>query len=103
VRAAVFGCVVILCRVGAAYADAVAERNQARDLQARLRVCSKIITEPGYGINEQAVASRNRTDARAGAKIKPLADFKRAVLRPDRAASYVTVIVDVGDARKGRA
>ena len=103
-RVAVLACVAMLCGVGAAHADAAGERSQARDLQSRLRACSEIIAEPGYGIDEKAVASPNRTDARAGAKNKPLADFKHATLRPDQATSYATVpIVDVGDARKGLA
>jgi len=66
-------------------------------------VCDGEYMLPVHGIHEQGVAYYNRTDAGAGAKIKPLADFKQAVLRPDQTTSYVTVIVDVGDARKGRA
>ena len=90
-RAVIFGCVVVLNSVGAAQADAVADCNQIRDPQLRLRACSQIIAEPGYTTNEKAVAYRNRANARAdaGANTEAFADFNKAVdLRRDDAAGY---------------
>jgi len=90
-RAVILGCVVVLCTVGAAQADAVADCNQMRDPQLRLRACSQIIAEPGYTTNQKAVAYRNRANARAdaGANTEALADFNQAVdLRRDDPTSY---------------
>ena len=42
-RSATLGSVVILCSVSAAQADTVADCNQVRDPQLRLRACSQII------------------------------------------------------------
>jgi len=90
-RATVLGCIVTLCSVGAAQASAVADCNQVRDPQLRLRACSQIIARSGYAINEEALAYRNRANARsdAGANTEALADFNEAVnLRPDDSTSY---------------
>jgi len=90
-RATVLGCIVTLCSVGAAQASAVADCNQVRDPQLRLRACSQIITGSGYAINEKALAYRNRANARSdvGANTEALADFNEAVnLRPDDSTSY---------------
>ena len=89
-RAIVIACAVTLCSLGAAQADAVADCNQVRDSQLRLRACSQIIAGD-YPTNEKALAYRNRANSRAdaGANAEALADFNQAVnLRPDDATSY---------------
>lgn len=90
-RALILGCVVVLCSVGAVQAESVADCNQIRDAQMRVRACSQIIAEPSYSTNEKAVAYRNRANARAdaGANAEALVDFNQAVeLHRDDPASY---------------
>src|SRR6185436_18774818 len=90
-RSATLGSVVILCSVSAAQADTVADCNQVRDPQLRLRACSQIIAGPAFAANEKGIAYRNRGSARAdaGANAEALGDFNQAVaLRPDDAPSY---------------
>lgn len=86
-RPAVLGCLAALCGASAARADVVADCNQVRDPQLRLRACSEIMADSGYGANEKAIAYRNRGNARANAEA--LADFNQAVsLRPDEAVGF---------------
>jgi len=58
-RPAILGYLAALCGASAARADVVAECNQVRDPQLRLRACSEIIADSGYGANEKAIAYRN--------------------------------------------
>jgi hypothetical protein len=51
-------CFVLTVGAGAAQAEAVADCNQGRDPQLRLRACSEIISGAGYGADQKAIAYR---------------------------------------------
>jgi hypothetical protein len=57
-RAVIPGCVVVLCSVGAAQVNAVADCNQVRDSQLRLRGCQPL----GWEVGREG-EFQSRTDA----------------------------------------
>lgn len=82
---------VVVVAAGAAIADPLADCNQGRNSQVRLRGCSEVISSSAYGPGDKAVAYRNRGNARAdaGAAAEAVADFSEAIkLRPSDAASH---------------
>ena len=77
------------CRV--AFADVIAECNQAPLSEVRVLACTKIIEGPGFGPNEKTLAyeSRGKAHRDAGAIRSALADFSEAVrLRPDNGSAF---------------
>lgn len=86
----VAGCLLALtCRV--AFADVIAECNQAPRSEAGVLACTEIIEGPSFGPNEKALAYESRGKARigAGAIRSALADFSEAVrLRPDNGSAF---------------
>jgi tetratricopeptide (TPR) repeat protein len=90
-RFTILASLIVLCSVGSAQADIVADCNQVRDPQLRVQACSQIIAGPAHASAEKGVAYRNRGSARAdaGANAEALADFNQAVaLRPADPVSY---------------
>jgi len=85
-RPAILGCLAALCVASAARADVVADCDQSRDPQLRLRACSEIIVGLGYGTNEKANRLSQNARADASANAEAPADVNQAVtLRPDEA------------------
>ena len=90
-RAIGLACLVLLCGAGPANADALADCNQGRNAELRLRACSQIIAGADYSPEQKAVAYRNRGNARAdaGASSQALADFNEAIrLQPNEVSGY---------------
>jgi len=53
-------CLLLVCGAGPASADALADCNQGRNAELRLRACSQIIAGADYSPEQKAVAYRNR-------------------------------------------
>jgi tetratricopeptide (TPR) repeat protein len=84
-------CLVVVIAATGAMADTLADCNQGRNSDVRLRACSEVVSGPAYGSDEKALAYRNRGNARAdaGASAQAIADFSESIrLRPNDAASY---------------
>jgi tetratricopeptide (TPR) repeat protein len=84
-------CLALIAGSGAAPADSLADCNQARDAELRLRACSEVISNAAYGPEEKALAYRNRGNIRAdaGAGAQAVGDFNEAIrLRPSEVAGY---------------
>jgi tetratricopeptide (TPR) repeat protein len=77
------------CRI--AFADVIAECNQAPQPGVRVLACTEIIEGPSFGPNEKALAyeSRGKTHRDGGAIRSALADFNEAVrLRPESGSAF---------------
>ena len=84
-------CLVLLYGAETARADALADCNQGRNAELRLRACSEIIAGADYSPEQKAVAYQNRGNARAdaGASSQALADFNEAMrLQPNEVSGY---------------
>ena len=90
-RGIALACFLLVCGAGPASADALADCNQGRNAELRLRACSQIIAGASYSPEQKAVAYRNRgnTRADAGANSQALADFNEAIrLQPKAVGAY---------------
>ena len=72
---------VVLCSVGPVRADAIADCNQGRNLELRVRGCTEVIGSAAATPEQKGVAYRHRGLARAsaGARDQAIADLNEAI------------------------
>ena len=90
-RTGALGWALLVASGGAAWADAIEDCAQARNLEMRVKACTQVISGPDFSGEQKAMAYRNRGLARvdAGARDPAIADLGEAIrLNAGDAAAY---------------